>query len=58
MKIPRIPTPDGISGKAWSETGTNGKGSRARNISDKFRANFPKGLGNKKTPGHTRIVYK
>lgn len=55
MKIPRVPTPDGISGRQW-ESGTNGKGSARRPggaVSDKT-ADLPRNS----TPGHTKVVYK
>ncbi len=57
MKIPKIPAPDGISGKQWE--GQSGKGSGRRPdaghplFKDK-RAELPRNCA----PGHTRIVYK
>lgn len=55
MKIPRIPTPDGISGKQWN---TEGKGSNRRPEShDPKFAHLAAELPRASTPGHTRIVY-
>ncbi len=56
MKIPRIPAPDGLSGKQW-ERGDNGKGSERRQPDPRFKgkeADLPR----TPTPGHTRIIYK
>ncbi len=55
MKIPRIPAPDGISGRQW-ETGGNGKGSARRptGVIGEKTADLPR----TSTPGHTRITYK
>lgn len=55
MKIPRIPAPDGISGKQW-ESGDSGKGS-GRRPEDKRYAQ-PAKLKRNPVPGHLRIVYK
>lgn len=58
MKIPRIPNPDGVSGKAWNESGS-GKGSRPRNVSDTFRERYEEAFPDSpRGAGHTRIVYK
>jgi hypothetical protein len=58
MKIPRIPSPDGISGKAWAGS-DQGKGSTPRNVSNAFRDNYEQAFGSKpRGAGHTRIIYR